>query len=538
MNTKDVQGDMLAKIFTFQMNKKLQGNYGSIKTSRGNTQKSERTYIAYAVDVLDGLGLNYTQASSQTHGDFSVNMPSSVDVILELKKTDSGIIMLNDTLPKCDTHYIIISTKYEKVINLRGSDFNPDQWIEYDKMIKELRLKYRSTSESIISAFPRPNYSVKVTSFLTKKQYCQKLTKKDIQDIKMVKKMKKSISLFSGMGGDTLGMEWAGFEVTGYAEFIKTFRASHETNFTDSVLIGKDVNGDVTKITDAEITKHKDKVNLIFAGFSCQSFSSAGERKEDDPRDNLYKEFLRFARIIGPKYVIGENVKGLLTKKKGDVKYIDLIVSDLEELGYNVEYKVLDCSKYGVPQKRERLFIIGSKTRVPTFPDELDDYKPSIVDIVKYSNKGIYQITKDVFDYTKLDKKYIITDMSDDTQTNDPHPYLKMKCDSKDVEYDGKTHGNLISFGKRDSPIHCEVVNLLKPTKTIICTYAHQPRFFVLQRNKIGYFLRCFTVDELKQIQGFPLEFSVCGNRKEQIQQIGNAVPPVVVQQIVAKLST
>ena len=92
------------------------------------------------------------------------------------------------------------------------------------------------------------------------------------------------------------------------------------------------------KTDDKEFTKYKDVVNLIFAGFPCQGFSNAGKKKINDPRNTLFKEFLRATKIIKPKYIIGENVKGLLTRKtETGEKYIDIIVREFQIIGYNVK---------------------------------------------------------------------------------------------------------------------------------------------------------------------------------------------------------
>ena len=79
-----------------------------------------------------------------------------------------------------------------------------------------------------------------------------------------------------------------------------------------------------------------------------------------------------------------------------------------------------------------------------------------------------------------------------------------------------KTYDNLLSFGKRISPIHGEIIDIRNPSKTIICSYDHQPRLYVPLKNKNGYFIRCILPDELKQIQGFPSDFEVCGNLKKK----------------------
>ena len=98
---------------------------------------------------------------------------------------------------------------------------------------------------------------------------------------------------------------------------------------------------------------------------------------------------------------------------------------------------------------------------------------------------------------------------------------MTLKAKTRDQAYSGKIHHTLLSFSKRDSPIHSEIIDIRNPSKTIICTYDHQPRLYVALQNKNGYFLRCLLPDELKQIQGFPKDFHLCGSKKDQIKQIG-----------------
>jgi DNA (cytosine-5)-methyltransferase 1 len=123
-------------------------------------------------------------------------------------------------------------------------------------------------------------------------------------------------------------------------------------------------------------------------------------------------------------------------------------------------------------------------------------------------------------------------------ENNKGHPYLlsKLNADQDKRTHAGKTHETLFSFGKRDSPIHCEIVDIRQPAKTIICSYDHQPRFFVPLQNASGSYLRMLLPDELKQIQGFPSDYKVLGSVKEQITQIGNAVPPPLVKSIVKNI--
>ena len=358
------------------------------------------------------------------------------------------------------------------------------------------------------------------------------------------KKVYNAVSLFSGLGGDSLGMTQAGCKVIGYNELNLNFCKSHDANLKDCELICDGKTTDISKLKDECFTKFKGKTDVLFAGFPCTSFSSAGQRKLDDPRDTLFLEFLRATRLIEPSLIIGENVKGLLTKKTSkDELFINIIVSEFEKLGYNVIYQIFKTEKYGVPQSRERLIIVGVKKDnpygwTPKFPEEVAG-NPNLKSIVTYSMEGALKVDPEWF--STIPEECIIKKMDDTTEypdNNGAHPYLlsKLNADVADRFYSGKQHDNLFSFSKRISPIHCEIVDIRQPSKTIICTYDHQPRLFVPIQNASGCYLRMFTPDELKQIQGFPSDYIVCGTKKEKIVQIGNAVPPPLIRAVVEKI--
>ena len=116
----------------------------------------------------------------------------------------------------------------------------------------------------------------------------------------------KAISLFSGMGGDTLGLENAGVKVVAFNDFDKTAIDTHKQNFTESVLLGNQKDKyDICKITESDLETYKNNIDLIFAGFPCQGFSQGGKKLPSDPRNTLFREFARFSKIIKPKYIIG-----------------------------------------------------------------------------------------------------------------------------------------------------------------------------------------------------------------------------------------
>ena len=357
-----------------------------------------------------------------------------------------------------------------------------------------------------------------------------------------------AISLFSGMGGDSLAIIQSGGNLIAYNEFDKHAVKTHELNFPSSILI-KDDNikkekdkTNIIMIPDNIFYNYENKIDLIFAGHPCQGFSQGGKKLPDDPRNTLFREFIRTCKLIKPKYIIGENVDGLLSRKTNTGEnFIDIIVKEFEEIGYNIQYKVFHAVQYGVPQLRKRLVYVGIRkdiNKTYKFPEPLNDKKnnlPNLKNIVKFDMTGSIKITQDDFDMTTIPDECILKDMNN-TQEEDSdniHPYLKLKAKSRDTEYNGKNHHSLLSFSKRDSPIHCEIIDIRNPSKTIICTYDHQPRLFVPLQNKNGYYLRCLLPDELKQIQGFPSNFILSGSKKEQIKQIGNAVPPPLIKNII-----
>ena len=125
---------------------------------------------------------------------------------------------------------------------------------------------------------------------------------------------KTAISLFSGAGGDSLGLKRAGYNVIAFSEFKKPAIATHLKEFPNSTLISPD---SITNIPDEVFEKYTG-IDIIFAGFPCQGFSNAGKKKADDPRNELVHEFVRVVRIIKPRYIIGENVSGLLSRTGND----------------------------------------------------------------------------------------------------------------------------------------------------------------------------------------------------------------------------
>ena len=165
----------------------------------------------------------------------------------------------------------------------------------------------------------------------------------------------KFIDLFSGIGGFRSGLEMNGHECVAFCEIDRHARQSYKAIYNTE---GENEYHDITTITNEEWSKYRGKVDIITGGFPCQAFSIAGKRGGfSDTRGTLFFEIARATEQIKPRFLLLENVKGLLSHDKG--KTFATILTTLAELGYNAEWKVFNSKDYGVPQNRERVFIIG-----------------------------------------------------------------------------------------------------------------------------------------------------------------------------------
>ena len=163
------------------------------------------------------------------------------------------------------------------------------------------------------------------------------------------------LDLFAGIGGFRFGMERAGHKCVGYCEIDKYARASYQAlHDTEGEIDFKDI----TEVTDEEFRKLRGKVDIICGGFPCQAFSIAGKQLGfEDTRGTLFYEIARATEQIKPRYLFLENVRNLLSHDKG--KTFERMLKILHDLGYDVEWQVLNSKNFGVPQNRERVFIIA-----------------------------------------------------------------------------------------------------------------------------------------------------------------------------------
>lgn len=313
------------------------------------------------------------------------------------------------------------------------------------------------------------------------------------------------IDLFCGAGGFSLGFDKAGFKNTFSLDIEKRFCETYKTNFPNHKLIEKDIN----KFTDEEIKNiiGKQKIDVVIGGPPCQGFSIAGNigRKFiDDPRNHLFKEFIRVVNVVQPNYFVMENVARLYTHNKEETK--KEIISKFKNIGYSVECRVLNSVDYGVPQIRKRIIFIGSKIiNKLLFPKVINEYRT----------------VKDSIDD--------LSHLEFEEESNIPNHVIMnhSKQMLKKMSYvsDG---GNRLEIPLEVRPKSGDVRKYIKynSDKPSITITGDMRKVFHYSQN------RALTVRELARLQSFPDDFIFNGTSISQQQQVGNAVPPLMAKAI------
>jgi DNA (cytosine-5)-methyltransferase 1 len=304
------------------------------------------------------------------------------------------------------------------------------------------------------------------------------------------KKFFTFIDLFAGVGGIRIPFEAAGGECVFTSEWDKFAQQTYILNFHD------EVHGDITQVEESEIPTH----DVVLAGFPCQPFSNAGLKEGfNDTRGTLFFEIERIARYHEPKIMLLENVKGLVSHDKK--RTFKVILERLDELGYWVEHKVLNARDFGVPQNRERIYIVAYSKE---WFDEGDFSfpKPS----TKQTRVG------DVLD-TRVDPKYTISDR------------LWAGHQRRKLEHAAKGNGFGYSLFSAESPY----------TSTISARYYKDgSEILIKQRGKNP---RKVTPREAARLQGFPEWFKVHPSDTQAYKQFGNSVAVPVIDAIAKKIA-
>lgn len=188
-----------------------------------------------------------------------------------------------------------------------------------------------------------------------------------------------AVDLFAGVGGFALGFEQAGFDVVAALEYDSIHAAAHVFNFPRAEVLcrnasnigGEELSEAVARGVDAHDRAEQwdGEVDVVFGGVPCQGFSTAGKRDRDDPRNLLVHDFRRLVLALQPRYFVMENVPGMkssVESRRPETKMLDALVSEFEAESYTVlEPKVLNASRYGVPQDRRRLIVVGARSDQP-----------------------------------------------------------------------------------------------------------------------------------------------------------------------------
>jgi len=293
----------------------------------------------------------------------------------------------------------------------------------------------------------------------------------------------KVVSLFSGAGGLDLGFKMAGHDIIWandlYGDAVDTYKANLGNH-----IVCKDVfTVEASDVPDCDI---------IIGGFPCQGFSVANTKRNiNDERNQLYKQLMRIINAKQPKFFVAENVKGIMSLAKGQV--LKMILDDFRGMGYKVQAKVLNSADYGVPQLRQRVFIIGVRNDLSY---EFEYPTPM------YNSDGSAGLAK------WIGVGEALSSLPDPDEANDipNHEYSKYK-----LRFNGY-------IGHR-------MIDPEKPAPTVTARGDDKGGVVVLHHPNNQRRMSC---RELATVQSFPLDYVFSGTRSSVYRQIGNAVPPLL----------
>lgn len=331
------------------------------------------------------------------------------------------------------------------------------------------------------------------------------------------------LDLFCGAGGLSLGFERAGFSVAKAIDIdpwaVKTYNLNRKDKVAEVL--------DVSTMTK-EYLKTLGPIDGIIGGPPCQGFSIAnGQRIIDDNRNKLYREYFRILEEVKPKFFVIENVTGLLTLAKGAVK--DDILKRASKLGYNVEFKILNASQFGVPQVRLRVMFVGilksctsEKFVFPEGESELVSIEDAIGDLpsldkgednTTYVHPPKTEYQKMIRDGMQILHNHILSIHTEKTKkTIAMIPEGKRVCDLPEELRGGRKYEALMRRMDRK-----------KPAVTI--DTGHRTYFHYEE-------LRIPSTREVARLQSFPDSYIFMGPRNDQQKQVGNAVPPILAHAI------
>ena len=343
----------------------------------------------------------------------------------------------------------------------------------------------------------------------------------------------KIIDLFSGVGGLSLGFESNRFETVAaidlWDDAIKTY------NYNRKNKVG--ITMDVTKFNDEFLLKilKKHKIEGIIGGPPCQGFSTARlsnatEKigKINESRNQLYLEFFRTVDIVRPRFFLIENVKGLVSANKG--AFVKDIIHRFGSIGYNVSYKILNASDYGVPQNRQRVFFIGLLEGEFEFPEKFEykiSTKEAIADLIQSNKEAIQKYSlpsKNEYQKLMRNGKKVVKNHEITIHNEQTLNVISMVPDGGNIKSLPPEFWNIRKYNKAFQRMNSKL-----PSNTIDTGHRN---YFHYKDNRIP------TARESARLQSFPDSFEFLGTKSSQYKQIGNAVPPLLAKVLAKKIIT
>ena len=324
----------------------------------------------------------------------------------------------------------------------------------------------------------------------------------------------KGIDLFCGIGGFRLAMEENKVQCVFSSDIDSFAQQTYKANFGEIPV------GDITKIEAKDIPQF----DILTAGFPCQPFSYAGlcEGFEDQTRGTLFFDICRILAHHKPKMFFLENVKGLVSHKNGQT--LKVILSNLNELGYDVHWKVLSSLDFGLPQKRERWYCVGFNKKVDfRFPEKIDK-NPVLRDIIDLSDKSESLRLTD-FEMNRI--KYHFAHCHEQERVQ--HDNSKYAPNTKKGKY------GVFSYQKPDGSLRFHVGDVAKTQiqeAFYACLDTYSPTIIAGRTPKLWDIGRKLSVLEAKRLQGFPDDFFMPVSDNQAYKQLGNSVSVPIIKLI------
>lgn len=335
-----------------------------------------------------------------------------------------------------------------------------------------------------------------------------------------------AIDLFCGAGGLSKGFMDAGYDIVVGCDNDSDALNTFELNHKGAIALDADLSDQKTIDRIKELAGGKN-IDVVIAGPPCQGFSVTGPRNFDDPRNKLYLAVIALVKQYKPKGFIIENVPGMATMYKGQVK--DEILKRFREMGYNIEARILCAADYGVPQMRRRLIFMGIRKDIgePRFPEPVLDKAHYVtlrdaIDDLPARTDGDFGTEDDVYDKpprTDYERK-----MRGDCTVLHNHIATRHKDFVKEVIAQVPEGGNY-----KDLPPGVGTSRKFHMAWTRLDGNAPARTVDTGHRNIFHYeYNRVPTVRENARMQSFPDDFVFTGSRTHQDRQVGNAVPPLL----------